>query len=302
MSYRQILIILTLLFLCALPIEAQNGIRIWEGTNVDASDVTLTEYPPKGENKHIAVIICPGGSYCWRDMKSEGKDVAQWLSKNGITAFVIRYRVQGIFPFITHSRLIIKGNQHPDMISDLQRAIQYVRDNAQTYNIDTDRIGVIGFSAGGHLAMSAGEMFSTNYLGLLGIEPTSSLRPDFVGLLYPVVTFTEKCTHGRSRRALLGELGQYNRTLRDSLSLEKHVAADCPPVFLVNCKDDPTVDYHNSELLDSALTAHGVRHKYIQYQTGGHGFGASSRKGTEECRQWKDEFLKWLDELFTVVR
>lgn len=87
-----------------------------------------------------------------------------------------------------------------------------------------------------------------------------------------------------------------NRQLRDSLSLELHVPNDCPPVFLVNCQDDPIVKYHNSELLDSALTVHHVNHRYIQYKTGGHGFGATDYKGTAECRQWKDEFLIWLRE------
>ena len=90
---------------------------------------------------------------------------------------------------------------------------------------------------------------------------------------------------------------QFNRQWRDSLSLEKHVSPDCPPVFLVNCQDDPIVKYHNSELLDSALTANHVPHRYIQYKTGGHGFGASDTKGTEECRQWKQEFLEWIQHL-----
>ena len=83
--------------------------------------------------------------------------------------------------------------------------------------------------------------------------------------------------------------------MRDSLSLELHVRPDCPPVFLVNCVDDPIVDYHNSELLDSALTANNIAHRYIQYRTGGHGFGMSDTKGTPECRPWKEEFLKWLN-------
>jgi len=287
-----------LLFVFLLPLNAQNRLHIWKNTSVSASKVTLDEYLPKGMNKRIAVIICPGGSYCWLDKKAEGTDVAQWLSDNGIAAFVLRYRTQGYIPFATHSRLIVGGNKHPDMISDVQRAIQLIRDNASQYGVDTNKIGVIGFSAGGHLAMSAGEMFGTDFLASQGISHSASLRPDFVGSIYPVVTFTEKCTHGRSRRALLGDLRQYKKEMRDSLSLEKHVTEACPPVFLVNCKDDPTVDYHNSELLDSALTSKGVSHKYIQYATGGHGFGASVEKGTPECRQWKDEFLRWLEGLF----
>lgn len=256
-------------------------IRIWKGTDTKARSVTLTPYMAGRE----AIIICPGGSYCWHDMKAEGSEVAQWLQANGISAFVLKYRVQGILPYITHSRLIVRGHQHPDMINDLQRAILYLREHATEYGINPHRLGVMGFSAGGHLAMMAGE----------SNEPET--RPDFIATIYPVVSLSHPDSHKRSRRALLGEYRKYDKMMRDSLSLEKHVPKDCPPVFLVNCKDDPVVKYHNSELLDSALTAQGISHRYIQYRIGGHGFGASTTKGTEECRAWKDEFLKWLNSL-----
>ena len=121
--------------------------------------------------------------------------------------------------------------------------------------------------------------------------------PSFIAAIYPVVSMSHPDSHKRSRRALLGEYKKYSRKMRDSLSIEKHVTMDCPPVFLVNCKDDPIVKYHNSELLDSALTAQGITHRYIQYPTGGHGFGASETKGTAECRVWKREFLSWLKSL-----
>ena len=100
-----------------------------------------------------AVIVCPGGSYSWLDMQTEGKEVAQWLQANGISAFVLKYRVQGIVPYITHSRLLFRGHQYPDAQDDLQQAIQYVREHAEEYGIDPHRIGVMGFSAGGHLAL-----------------------------------------------------------------------------------------------------------------------------------------------------
>jgi len=119
----------------------------------------------------------------------------------------------------------------------------------------------------------------------------------FIAAIYPVVSMSHPVSHKRSRRALLGEYRKYSRRMRDSLSIEKHVPRECPPVFLVNCKDDPVVKYRNSELLDSALTAQGISHRYIQYSTGGHGFGASATKGTAECRAWKEEFLRWLDPL-----
>lgn len=134
--------------------------------------------------------------------------------------------------------------------------------------------------------MSAGELF------------TAEERPNFIAPIYPVVTMSEDCVHKRSRRGLLGDNRQKNKKLKDLLSLERHVPADCPPVFLVNCKDDPVVHYRNSELLDQALTDKNIEHVYIQYRTGGHGYGASGTKGSEECRRWKEEFIDWVRKLF----
>ena len=108
----------------------------------------------------------------------------------------------------------------------------------------------------------------------------------------------EDCVHKRSRRALLGDSRKNNQQLRELLSLERNVPADCPPVFLVNCQDDPIVQYRNAELLDAALTERAILHRYLQYQTGGHGFGASQTKGTPECRQWKDAFMDWIKTLY----
>lgn len=243
----------------------------------------LEVFLPEEGNDRTAIIVCPGGSYCWHDYETEGTDVAKWLNANGIAAFVLKYPVQGKFQYVTHSRLIFGGHKHPDMINSLQDAIRYVRQHASEYKINPNKLGAMGFSAGGHLVMSAAEFFDS-----------PEVRPDFVAPIYPVVSMSHPDTHKRSRRALLGEIRKRNKTLRDSLSLEKHVPTDCPPVFLMNCIDDPIVKYHNSELLDSALTQKGINHKYIQYKTGGHGFGASDKKGTAECRQWKTEFINWL--------
>ena len=247
-----------------------------------ASD-RLTPFLAEGEKPAPAVIICPGGSYCWLALKTEGTEVAEWLQRNGISAFVLRYRVQGVVPYITHSRLLLRGHQYPDALDDIEQAIAYVREHADEYHINPMQVGVMGFSAGGHLAMLSAEL--------------SRQRPDFVAAVYPVVSMSHPDSHKRSRRGLLGEYRKYSKVMRDSLSLEKHVPKDCPPVFLVYCKDDPVVKPRNAELLDSALTAQGVSHRYIQYKTGGHCFGASETKGTAECRMWKDEFLKWLNSL-----
>lgn len=285
------------LLLCVIFSHAQT-IRLWDGTKVKAKSVTLTTYIPDSCATETAVIICPGGSYCWHDRETEGSDVARWLQSKGIAAFVLNYRVQGIFQYVTHSRLIVPGRQYPDMLEDLQMAILYVRNNAARLGVNQHRVGVMGFSAGGHLAMLSAERTEDKFLRRRGIDVVTSLRPDFVAPIYPVVTMQGRYVHKRSRRGLLGDYRKYRKSLRDSLSLENYVPSDCPPVFLVNCKDDPVVKYQNSELLDSALSAKGIRHRYIQYATGGHGFGASDTKGTAECRQWRDEFIQWIKGLW----
>lgn len=299
MKQLSILILLWTLSTCRSIWAQLNTFRIWENTGVGNRSVTLQPFLPEQIcYGGVAVIVCPGGSYCWHDYDTEGIDVARWLQSEGIAAFVLKYRVQGIFPYITHSRAIFGGNQHPDMLQDIQRAIQLVREWADVYGINPHRVGVMGFSAGGHLAMSSACYSSTDFLAPLGVVHSVSLRQDFVALIYPVVSMSHPATHKRSRRALLGEWGRFNKILRDSLSLERHIPNDCPPVFLINCKDDPVVDYRNSELLDSALTIKGIPHHYIQYHTGGHGFGASDKLGTAECRQWKSNFIKWLKILY----
>lgn len=234
-------------------------------------------------NRGIGVVICPGGSYSWLDMKTEGIGTARWLQQHGINAFVLQYRVANISAYVLWYRFWGIGNKYPDMLEDAEWALSEVYRQADSLRIDTARIGVMGFSAGGHLTMLSYLYNRTPY------------RPHFLAPIYPVVTMSDRqLTHKRSRRGALGVWRQFNHSMRDSLSIEKHITDDCPPVFLVNCKDDPTVRYENALLLDSALTAHHVPHQYILYDTGGHGFGASESKGTEESRQWKKAFLEWI--------
>lgn len=286
MSVSKLLCLLGILV--TIPAFCQE--RIWKGTSCHHGHVTLTEYLPEGEPK-AAVIVCPGGSYHWHDKVVEGTKVAEWLQSEGFAAYVLHYRVAGKFEFACKYRVFLRGHRHPDMIADLQRAIQLVRERYD------GPVGAMGFSAGGHLVMSAGEFFRTNFLARYGIEPEVSLRPDFVAPIYPVVSMSAPCTHRRSRLGLLGEWKTGRKALRDSLSMEKHVQPDTPPVFLLNCVDDPIVQYHNSELLDSALTAQHVSHVYIQYPSGGHGFGAEPAKQNEYTRGWQQAFLTWFESL-----
>ena len=281
------LLIFSILSLLVGTISAQEAVYLWLGQDVHhGKQVTLTPFLADDNADGTAIIVCPGGSYFWLDEENEGDNVARWLNTNGISAFVLRYRVAGLREFIWHYRRVFRGNQHPDMLDDAQRAIEYVKEHAEEYHIDPNRLGIMGFSAGGHLSMSTACFFNNE-----------GNRPAFAAPIYPVVTMNAPYVHERSCRALLGDRRCKNQTMRDSLSLERHVPVNCPPIFLVNCVDDPIVDYQNSVLLDSALNAKNIEHRYIQYQTGGHGFGASETRGTEESRQWKYEFLKWLEEI-----
>lgn len=247
----------------------------------------LTAYSAdSASNTGIAVVVCPGGSYSWLDMKTEGVGVAEWLQSQGINAFVLKYHVANVAAYILGYRVLGIGNKYPKMLNDVEFALQQVYSMADSLHIDTARIGVMGFSAGGHLTMMSYTHNRTAY------------KPHFLCPMYPVVTFSDnRYVHKRSRRGALGVWRQWNHSMRDSLSIERHITPDCPPVFLVNCVDDPVVKYQNSELLDSALTANRVPHLYLQYRTGGHGFGASEVKGTEESRQWKNEFIQWISNL-----
>lgn len=271
--------LLITLLLCTWLLSSAQEIVPLPGTTA-----TLQCYPAsnssnqaiKQSNNH-SVIVCPGGSYCWLDYQGEGVQVARWLQSNGISAYVLRYRVAGWWAWATHYRLLFPGLQPPHPLQDANAAVMFLRDS-----LHVKYLGIIGFSAGGHLAMSVA---------------TLGNRVDWAAPVYPVVSMADQCAHARSRRALLGERGQYDPDLRNAFSIERNIPKNCPPVFLVNCVDDPVVDYRNSVLLDSALTANNVPHRYLQFRTGGHGFGVSETKGSPECRPWKEEFLRWLSSL-----
>ncbi len=244
--------------------------------------IKLTAYIPKDNPLGISVIICPGGSYFWLSKDVEGRQVAQWLNDNGIAAFVLEYSHGGWASFTSHIHL--KSRMYPAGFNDLCAAIDSVRSHADDYGIKEDLIGCMGFSAGGHLVMNVAEYMAGKRPGLLFVAP-----------IYPVVSMTHECTHKRSRRGLLGEFPSIK--MMELLSVENHVTKDCPPVFLVNCDDDPIVHPHNAELLDSALTVKQVPHQYEHYKTGGHGFGVSEEKTSPEAIKWKTRFLEWLEGL-----
>ena len=129
---------------------SQESIRLWQGCDVShGRQVTLTPFLAENNDSGVSVIVCPGGSYFWLDDQNEGDEVARWLQQNGISAFVLRYRTAGFGAFFWHHRALFRGKQYPDMITDAQRALQWVRQHAETYRIDPNKVGMMGFSAGG---------------------------------------------------------------------------------------------------------------------------------------------------------
>jgi acetyl esterase/lipase len=267
--------------------NAQHVYKIWGGTpvahnSIDAPSLT-TFVTAKDNNTHVAVIICPGGSYYHSlSIFQEGYDVARWFQSKGINAFVLRYRV-GFF-----------GYHHPAMIEDLQRSIQFVKENAGDWDIDTNKIGLIGFSAGGHLAASGGTLFKEDYLIPLGVKPKVSLRPNFVVTVYPVISMQDSIAHKWSRKNLLGP--NYTKAQIDKMSLERQVSKDDPPMMVVVTKDDPVVDWRNGYYFYKSLQNAGVISELYLNEKGGHGFGIDPRKGGNAAL-WNIECLKWLHQV-----
>ncbi|MDR1342498.1 MAG: alpha/beta hydrolase [Prevotellaceae bacterium] len=271
-------------YCCTLSAQT---IKIWENVapiTCKQKRSELTAYfPEKEKNTGISVILCPGGSYHHLGLRGEGHKVAKYLQGEGIAAFVLRYRV-GMY-----------GNRHPAMIQDLQQALTLVREMCSEHSLDPNRVGVMGFSAGGHLAGVAGTYFDVDFMALPDVAapdvaaPPALLKPAFVAMIYPVVTMQqEELVHKRSRRNLLGR----HRTpqMERYMSLEQQVRPDMPPVFLLHCKDDKTVDYRNSLRYHEALLEKNVPCKLLLYEQSGHGFGVAP-KG--EAAGWQHEFVQW---------
>ena len=240
-------------------------------------------FPEPDKANGAAVIVCPGGSYYWLSRKIEGTEVAKKLADAGFTAFVLHYRHAGTRYFL-FGNMAVPQNHYPKALDDLREAVMEVRRKASEYSVDPSKVGVMGFSAGGHLVLNGGEEVVEDQ----GI----SSRPSFIVSVYPVVTMTDEAiVHNRSRKALLGKY-RNDPDLKRKLSMELNIPSDMPPVFLVNCIDDPTVDYRNSVVMDNALTKSGIPHQYIQFPIGGHGFGISSPQA-----DWLPLFLDWFEDL-----
>lgn len=272
--------------------EDSTVIDLWHGMPTSGHALLTSYIAPHGDG--TAVIVCPGGSYFWLDRVNEGAMVARWLRSEGITAFLLEYRTAGVPAFVTRFRLGGHIARAQRSMQDVFMAIYYVRSHAREFGVNPARVGVLGFSAGGHMALMAAEKNGREVLAALGIRTACDLTPAFAGAIYPVVSFVDKCTHERSRRGLLGDFNGHHEDLRRSLSAELNVRRDMPPVFLVGCDDDSVVDPRNHLLLSNALAECGARHEYHRYATGGHGFGANESLTSTDTARWKKSFIDFL--------
>ena len=239
---------------------------------------SITVYLPASERASgAAVVVCPGGGYGALAVDHEGKQVAEWLNSNGIAAFVLRYRIAPRY-------------KHPAPIQDAQRAIRMVRSRAAEWKVHPGRIGILGFSAGGHLTSTAATHFDTGNKDAADPVDRASCRPDFAVLVYPVVSFTTDYTHRGSKRNLLGE--SPDEALVESLSNEKQVTKETPPTFLVHTNEDAGVPAENSVLFYLALRKAGVPAEMHIYEKGKHGLGLGPNDPAFST--WPPQCITWL--------
>jgi xylan 1,4-beta-xylosidase len=250
--------------------------RVEDGRVYNVQVPSLTIVPPAGAPNGTAVIVCPGGGYARLAIANEGEGVARRLQADGITTFILEYR--------------LAEYGHPAPLQDVLRAVRLLRSRAPELGIRPDRIGVMGASAGGHVAASAATLFDAPEGRTGAALDATSARPDFVALLYPVITMAPPFAHEGSRRALLGAAPP--DALVDRLSLDTQVRRDTPPVFLVHTAEDTSVPLENSLLFYQALRRAGVSAELHLFERGAHGFGTRDDLGPTSG--WVDRWLEWM--------
>ncbi len=244
----------------------------------DADLPSLTLYSlPGGQAARSAVVVCPGGGYAALAMDHEGRQIAEWLNSLGIAAYILKYRLAPRY-------------HHPAMIEDAQRALRYVRAHAPEWGIAPDRIGIWGFSAGGHLASTAATHLDAGNPSAADPIDRVSSRPDFAILAYPVITCSEWFRHQGSCKNLLGD--NPDPKLADYLSNEKQVTAQTPPTFLFHTNDDEGVPAENSVAFYMALRKAGVPAELHIYQHGRHGVGLAQKDPI--LSSWPQRLADWL--------
>ncbi|MEK8129569.1 alpha/beta hydrolase [Paenibacillus filicis] len=257
-------------------------IEVWPGElphgqeHVQEERPILTPYlleASQGE-RHAAVIVCPGGGYGMR-AGHEGRPVAEWLNRIGLSAFVLDYRVA--------------PSKHPAPLVDAQQAIRIVRANAAEWGLDPARIGILGFSAGGHLAASASVLFQPGDETSDDPLLRESSRPNLAVLCYPVISLLPEFGHQGSMRNLLGEEASEDQVR--AMSQELQVSAETPPCFIWHTSDDPVVPVENALYFAASLRRHGVPFELHSYESGRHGIGLAedhpyAQPWTAACERW----------------
>jgi acetyl esterase/lipase len=285
------------------PVVAQNQILpLWEGdppnyretgevTIWDTSDIVVVRnvqkpdiavfIPSKKNSTGEAVVICPGGGYGVLAYDWEGSDIAHWLNSQGIAAIVLKYRLPG-----SKSNII----PHKSPLMDAQRAMRMVRANATAWNIDPEKIGIMGFSAGGHLASTLSTHYDAGDPSSSDPVEQLSCRPDFSILVYPVISFTGEFQHSGSRRNLVGK--DADEALVEYYSNELQVTEDTPPAILIHSDDDEGVPVENSIAYYKALRANKVSSELHIYPYGGHGYSLAIGQG--HLATWPDRVIEWI--------
>ncbi len=239
---------------------------------------SLTIYLPEADKATgTAIVVCPGGGYGGLAIDHEGEQIAQWLIKEGIAAFVLQYRHAPHYG-------------HPIPLTDAQRAVRTVRAGAADWGVKGDRIGILGFSAGGHLSASTGILHEGPQPDASDPIDRVSARPDFMVLLYPVITMQDDYTHNGSRKNLLG--AEPDPALVERYSLERQVNESTPPAFLVHTTDDQAVPVENNVQLYLALHQNKVPVEMHIYEKGRHGLGLGG--GDAAFATWPDHCIDWL--------
>ncbi|HLO45529.1 MAG TPA: alpha/beta hydrolase [Leadbetterella sp.] len=245
----------------------------------DITVPTLTVIKPKKKTSDAAVIVCPGGGYAILAWDHEGTSIGEWFASKGVTAFVLKYR-------LPQDELFDNAEIRP--LQDAQQAIRYLRQNADKYGVSASKVGIMGFSAGGHLAATT----STHFYHQVGeiTNPQISVRPDFTILMYPVVSFSDKITHQGSRDNLVGKNPSIEKI--ELYSNELQVKKDTPPAFLVHAFDD-WVHVDNSLNYYKALRKNGVASEMHLYDRGGHGF-SMKKTNTGPVAKWPSRLEEWM--------
>jgi acetyl esterase/lipase len=283
------ILISTILIVIPAVLSAAERIPLWEhpapGQLAEGEDresdplrPTLDLYLPAPEKAvGTGIVICPGGGYGTLMMTYEGGDVAEYFAARGVAGFVLRYRHAPRY-------------QHPFPGQDVSRAIRLVRSRADRYGVHPERIGVMGFSAGGHLAATAATHWDRGDADAADVVDRVSSRPDFAVLGYPVISMTGPSSHSGSRRNLLGEAP--SPELVERMSLETQVNSETPPMFLLQTNDDRVVPAENSLLMVLALRRAGVPVELHLFEPGPHGIGLD--RGPEPTRVWPDLLMAWM--------